>query len=688
MIFRKLLVLIILPTNLIIAQTTAELDSIAQTIDFSTVVVTAQYAPTHSKNSVHPVKVIRAEEIQQQGQNNLAEVLANQLNLRVNSDPILGNGLRIQGIGGENIQVLIDGVPVIGRVDGNIDLSQINLNNVDRIEIIEGAMSAQYGSNASGGVINIITKKSQLNRFQIESQNQYEDIGIWNNAFSVGARFGDFFGKISANCYLSQFAPDDSLRLYETITNPDGTSFQTKVNPWNPKMQYGVEALLRYHLSDSITLSYQYRTFEEELTIFGQERRPQFRPYAFDDFYYTDRQDHNFNIEAYVGSKFYLNSTTAYNDYARTNETIRLDFEPDTTSLVPGSQDTTEFTALLHRSILSTTSKKALNGQAGLEIYHETGTGGRIIDSTSTPLNKAVLSNYALWGSLQYRLTPEIIVQGNLRYGYNTKYDHPLIPSINASWKIRNDLSLKASYAHGFRAPSLKELHFNFIDINHYIIGNPDLEAEYSKNAAITIEHEKAMINDQVLTISAKLFYNKIRNRIVLTEFAAVQFNYQNLDNFETHGLNLQLSYALGERLLVKSGYAYTRLFNFWSEDYETNKFSGLSEMQNELHVLLPEIETKLLLTHRFIGRQIRFYQNEADEIEEGFIGDYHLMNLTLSRSFWKNRIFLALGSKNLLDIQTVPLSGGQSDGAHSSVGNSQLLNWGRTYFVRLNITI
>ena len=139
------------------AQPVVEQDTLWE-LDFDNIVVTAQYAPTDVKNAVHEVKVIKAQTIQEQGFNNLAEVLTQQLNLRVNADLALGNGLQIQGIGGENVQVMIDGVPVIGRLNGNIDLSQINLNDVERIEIIEGAMSAQYGSNAAGGVIKIITK--------------------------------------------------------------------------------------------------------------------------------------------------------------------------------------------------------------------------------------------------------------------------------------------------------------------------------------------------------------------------------------------------------------------------------------------------------------------------------------------------------------------------------------------------
>jgi outer membrane receptor for ferrienterochelin and colicins len=667
------------------AQTETELDSTLRNINLDDVVVTAQYAPTASENAVHQIKVIRAIDIQEQGLNNLAEVLANQLNLRVSTDPILGNGLRIQGIGGENIQVMIDGVPIIGRVNGNIDLAQINLQNVQRIEIVEGAMSAQYGSNASGGVVNIITKKSQLQKFQIQSQNQYESIGIYNNSLTVGTQFGKTFLSVTGYRNQSQFVEKDSLRLFEEVELANGTTTQTKVNPWNPKTQHGLDGTLRYRLNDSTTITYQYRLFDEKLFSYGGIRRPQFRPYAFDEFYTTVRQDHSLNVESYLNKNFYLNSTTAFNQFAREKETQRLDVEADTTSLVDNGQDTTSFTSFLHRSILSTTTDRRLNGQIGFEILHETGTGKRIVDTTSSPINEAQIFNYALWASLNYKYSKTLTIQGNLRYGHNTKYDHPLIPSLHLSWKPRKDWNFQLSYAHGFRSPSLKELHFNFIDINHYIVGNTELKAENSKNTSLTIQHNKNIFTNHQFSFTGKLFYNSIKNRIIIAEFAPFQFNYQNLENFETHGMNLQVEYNFGKKIMLKSGLAYTRLFNFWSTDFETDKFTGLYEMQNELSYLIPKINARLVLTHRFIGKQVRFYQNDEDVLEEGFIGDYHIINASVSRNFWKKRIFVSLGIKNLLDTQSVPFVG-QGDGPHSSVGNSQLLNWGRTYFIRLNL--
>ena len=68
--------------------------------------------------------------------------------------------MSVQGLSGENVKILIDGVPVVGRLNGNVDLSQINLTNIERVEIVEGPLSVNYGTNALAGTINLITKKN------------------------------------------------------------------------------------------------------------------------------------------------------------------------------------------------------------------------------------------------------------------------------------------------------------------------------------------------------------------------------------------------------------------------------------------------------------------------------------------------------------------------------------------------
>jgi hypothetical protein len=108
--------------------------------------------------------------------------------------------------------------------------------------------------------------------------------------------------------------------------------------------------------------------------------------------------------------------------------------------------------------------------------------------------------------------------------------------------------------------------------------------------------------------------------------------------------------------------------------------------MQNRISFSIPKINAGIVLSHRFIGRQTRFYQDDENVLRQGFIGDYHQINATLNYGFWKERIFIAGGVKNLTNVKSVSFLG-EGEG-HSNIGNSQLVNWGRTFFVRMSLTI
>ncbi len=99
------------------------------------------------------------------------------MGIRLDQSGVFGTNLSIRGLGGENLKVLIDGVPVIGRLNGNLDLGQMNINNADHIEMVEGPMSVIYGSNALAGVVNIITKENKNVPVSANVNGYYESVG-------------------------------------------------------------------------------------------------------------------------------------------------------------------------------------------------------------------------------------------------------------------------------------------------------------------------------------------------------------------------------------------------------------------------------------------------------------------------------------------------------------------------------
>src|SRR5690606_20383373 len=142
------------------------------------VVVTGQYKAQSLKNSVYQVRIINSERIGLSGASNIQEVLNNQLGFRFSNDNTLGiSDVKLNGVGGNNVKILMDGVPMVDRYDQRVSLSQIDINNVDRIEIVEGPMSVSFGSDAMAGVINIITKKNKKDQFNVTALAREETAG-------------------------------------------------------------------------------------------------------------------------------------------------------------------------------------------------------------------------------------------------------------------------------------------------------------------------------------------------------------------------------------------------------------------------------------------------------------------------------------------------------------------------------
>lgn len=648
--------------------------------EFEDVVVTAQYAPTDSKQAMHVIRTITRETIERQGATNLEQLLSQDISIRINQDLVLGSSMSLLGIQGQNVKIMIDGVSVVGRLDGNIDLSQINLHNVERVEIVEGPMSVSYGTDALAGVINLITKKSQLNRYHVGAVQQIETRGEWSSLLELG----------------TQLNKNWSFRLQGGRDAFDGFSEDSLRNvPWNPKEQWYTDGLLRYNFLDDHSLRYTVSWFDEEVKNLGEIRRPVFKPYAFDEYYYTRRFNHALAHEGTVWNNFYWQTTVGYNQFRRQKNTYRVELEEDTRAEVAGEQDTIQFNGLTARSVLASKfSDFPLNFQVGVDLKQEASKGDRIIDEEAEEEGSSSIGDYALFGSLRYQLLESLMLEAGLRAAYNTRYDAPLIPSFHLRYNFHENWTLRASYAKGFRSPGLKELFFNFIDINHYIVGNPNLKAEQSDNIQLNAQFKKRMQKQQV-SGSVQAFYNNIQDKIELFEFQEIngeivpvtdgtttlQYAYFNQAAFKTQGINVRLGYEWGD-VNVEGGLGLIGYYNPLHEEYaDVASFTYATEWSGKVSYIIPKIETTFSAFVRGNDRLITYYpvteKGEtlaAQRYQDGFT----LLDISLDKNFWKDRFSLTAGVHNLLDVRrsTVIANGGSS--------GSSPVNPGRSYFVRL----
>lgn len=645
------------------------------------VVVTGQYAPNSPEKAVHKIKIIDKKKIESMAAVNLRDVLTNEMNIRISQDNILGSSISLQGVSGENVKILIDGVPVIGRQNGSIDLSQINLDNIERIEIIEGPMSVCYGTNALAGTINLITKKKQKNTFDVGITSFYESIGNYNLTGRVGYQKGKSNVSISGGRnYFDGWEEGEKMSFNFDPQLADSSRFLS----WKPKEQYFGEAqyLCRFR---KLTLNYKGAYFKEEITNRGLPRAP-FGETAFDDYYRTWRIDNALYLNGEIAPEKNINVLVAYNNYERVKNTYYKDLTTLKQQLTenPSDQDSSKFTLFNSRGTYSTSKKSAkLNYELGYDVNLETAFGKRIENQEQK------IGDYAVFASAEYQPIDAITLRPGLRYAYNTAYASPLIPSLNIKATPKSDRkgsmsTIRFSYARGFRAPSLKELYFFFVDINHNIVGNGDLKAEYSHNLSLAYSYTKLKGN-KIYKGEVSGFYNDIRNMITLAQTIGTEYSYANIGRYKTLGANVNAELAI-EHLKLSVGGSYIGRYNHLSENEDVEAFSYTPELRGNVLYELKKWNMTTAFFYKFTGRLPNFILTTEGEISQNFINAYQTADLTVSKFFWKKRINLALGSKNLFNVRNV--SAGATGGVHSSNIGSVPVAMGRTYFLKLEFKI
>ena len=148
-------------------------------------VVTGERGVSEASNAIRVIKVIDADDIQNSASQNLSELIRSQLNFRISNDLVLGGGLSINGLGGNNIKIMVNGVPIVGRLNGEIDLTQIQIDQYDRIEIVEGPSAVEYGTNSLAGTINLITDLKHQDQISSNCKFRYESVGAYAQSAKI-----------------------------------------------------------------------------------------------------------------------------------------------------------------------------------------------------------------------------------------------------------------------------------------------------------------------------------------------------------------------------------------------------------------------------------------------------------------------------------------------------------------------
>lgn len=626
--------------------------------DLDEVVVTGHYRPVSVDKSIYDIKLIGQPQIENQAANNMADLLSKELTFKINHTPATGASLDLQGLSGENVKILIDGVPVIGRLDGDIDLSQLNLENVDHVEIVEGPMSVMYGSNALAGVVNIITKENKYAQFKAGVHGYYESVGIYNLNGNLDTKFGDHgISLVGGRNFFSGYSLVDTTRFQE----------------WKPKEQYN--AGLNYNYTKERTsLKYKAEYFLENL-LDRTNLLPPYYEKGYDTWTATTRLNNSLHFIHGISEYSDIYLLGSYSYYSRERSTYFKDLTDLSRNLV--DVDHSIFHAVSARGIFNHAHHTLnLETQAGFDINTETGLGERLNHE------KEFMGDYALFITAQWDPTENLTLQPALRASYNTSYKAPLTPSLNFRFQ-QERTTLRASYARGFRAPSLKELYLHFYDSNHQIEGNEDLVAERSHNFNITASTNREIAKKPV-ELKAKAFYNIITDKITLVQVDPdnpLHYRNVNTGEFNSVGGDFSVGAYPFRFLSFDAGISYIgRKDSYYqSDDY----IFSTSAIANVTLKFLRNLASASLY-YKYSGKYPVYRLLSEEEIALFYLDPFHNLDLNLSVKLFRQQFRITTGIKNLFDYtRLIGIGGGSGHGGGEGI--SSLVGWGRTFFLGIN---
>lgn len=643
------------------------------------VAITGQYTPQTADRSVFNIRTINQEKINARAATNILQLLTTEPGFRLSNDLTLGTAdIELMGMSGRNVKILVDGIPMLDRSDTRESLSQIDINLVERIEIIEGPMSVLYGSDALAGVINIITKNKQGHNYGIQAKIQEETVG---KEYEFLKEKGIHYKNITTNWANKWLYTNVSITAnqFGGWNAPNKTALIPEVNAigtiWKPKDQLLGNLKVGYQ-EGKFNLTYNLLAMQEDINT-----RTGINPTNYIgkiQTYHTDRINHQIQ----GAFKFNRNSTiqaiAGLTNLKRKTTTLLHDYNNNQSNLSQeaGEQDLATFSNLFLRSTYQQTISKIVSFQTGIEYNSEKGNGARI---KGTP----IIKDYAIFVSTEYKPISYLTLRPGARYIHNTVYNAPaLIPAINTKLAISSNFNLRLSYAKGYRAPALRELFFDFVDANHTILGNENLKAETSNSWNSVITWIKTSKNSWDSKLMLSTFYNVFKDRIDygIDENNPTITTLLNIDKYKTTGITFsnELHY---KGLQTSLGVTYIGRYNQLSETInEVSSFSWTAEIFAETTYYIKKWNASANLFFKYTGKRPSYQieNNNPNTASLIYIDHLSWIDFIFNKKITKS-INLNIGVKNILNITNLNRSASTSDDPHGST-NTVSTSYGRSF--------
>lgn len=645
------------------------------------VVVTGQFEPQSMKSSVYKVRTISNEQIRLRASTSIENILNTQLGMRFSNDLTLGESdIQLMGMSGQNVKVLVDGIPLVDRGATKQSLSQIDVNAIERIEVVKGPMSVMYGTDALAGVINIITKKRNgSDNLLITARIQEESTGT---EYSVFNKEGTHNGNLSIDWQKNKWQIKGSGSR-NNFGGWQGTSTGRALD-WNPKDQLLASGTIGYRNHDTHTW-YRLDYLDEDIYSPGALNTSNLK--AVDKNYLTSRYNHVVQSEWKANSRLSVSGAASYQSYARNTQTMLHDFKNNTSELTTGlgEQDMAKFTSIVFRGTLQYKFNEKFFLQPGLEINSNTGSGERIKENPT-------INDFAFFVSSELKPVSWLNIRPGVRFIKNSVYDAPpVIPSINTKFVLNDSFDLRVAYARGFRSPALRELYFTFFDANHSIQGNENLKAEYSNSYNTYLSWYGLQTGDFRITSTLGGFYNDFRNQIAIgTDAVKSSVNtYINIEKFRTAGTTIENTLHWQD-VKATLGFSYIGRYNRISAN-ESNVPSMVwsPEVNSNILYAIPKWGAGINLFYKFNGERPSYEASTQSDgtvlVNRATLASYHLADLSIHKNI-TNYATIIVGARNLFNVTRIANSALGDGGAHSSSTGDIPISYGRSFFVGVNL--
>ena len=500
-------------------------DTIYRKFDLDEVVVTGTRTPKFLKDTPIQTRVINAKEIARLDATNVQDLLQQELpGVEFTYAMNQQTHLNFSGFGGQGVLFLVDGERLAGETMDDVDFTRLSMDNVERIEIVKGAASALYGSNATGGVINIITKKSQkpvtLNvnaRYAKHNEQRYGGtFGLngkhWNNMFTVNFNRMDNYDVHSAS--------NPVTRIISTVYGDKTINFKDQL-VWSSNKNFHLSGRAGYFFRETVRSADQperYRDFSGGLGM-------QWNISEHDDF------QASYAFDQYDKSDYQRITKLDIRDYSNVQNSLRLLYNHrfDRGDVLTIGSD------FMHDYLYNTNLENETRNQ----------------------------NSWDLFGQYDWRISEQWEAVGAVRYDYfsDGKESH-VTPKLNVCYKPIYNLSIRAGYGMGFRAPTLKEKYYNFDMAGIWIVeGNANLKSEVSHNFNLSAEFTKGHYN-----LTGSVYYNKVKNKLATSAPYFKTPNdklpylpYANLDDYSVCGGEIGAQAKWNSGLGARLTYAYTK---------------------------------------------------------------------------------------------------------------------------------